>query len=322
MQGVTVRTVAGYQATYAETANSADLVDRRHFNGGQQTAYQMDVHKPALVRCVTLNLVHGEPNSERRLAEQLGRGVDDRTVGRHLQAMGWRAAEAAGLSEEVAAYLEAEQQRAYWAGVAGQPLETTKSPSGIASPAQGRPSSARCPPKSSFTVFCNMYCPKALSRCATMASLVPPTVTSSRPSARNSARAPPARPSSRMTLTRTRRPIFHRPPSPGLLAACGVPPAATSCSTRPASRPSDARRHEPSGSNHKISLSPRHSQANLRCRSRSPTHWRLSSARRSFASRRLPPASSVRLSAMGHLPRYPFWEYNICQPYDVARCLA
>ena len=125
MQGVTVRTVAGYQATYAETANSADLVDRRHFNGGQQTAYQMDVHKPALVRCVTLNLVHGEPSSERRLAEQLGRGVDDRTVGRHLQAMGWRAAEAAGLSEEVAAYLEAEQQRAYWAGVAGQPLETT-----------------------------------------------------------------------------------------------------------------------------------------------------------------------------------------------------
>jgi hypothetical protein len=103
VQGVTVRTVAGYQAIYAETANSADLVDRRHFNGGQQTAYQMELHKPALVRCVTLNLVHGEPNSERRLAEQLGCGVDDRTVGRHLQAMGWRAAEAAGLSAEVAA---------------------------------------------------------------------------------------------------------------------------------------------------------------------------------------------------------------------------
>ena len=122
-QGVTVRTVAGYQATYAETANSADLVDRRHFNGGQQTAYQMEPHKPALVRCATLNLVRGEPNSERRLAEQLGHEVDDRTVGRHLNEMGWRAAEAAGLAEEVAAYLEAERQRAYWAGVASQPLE-------------------------------------------------------------------------------------------------------------------------------------------------------------------------------------------------------
>jgi hypothetical protein len=122
-QGVTPRTVEGYQATYAETANSADLVDRRHFGAGQQTAYQMEPHKPALVRCVTLNLVRGEPNSERRLAEQLGHGVDDRTVGRHLNEMGWRAAEAAGLAEEVAAYLEAERQRAYWAGVAGQPLE-------------------------------------------------------------------------------------------------------------------------------------------------------------------------------------------------------
>ena len=130
VQGVTVRTVAGYQATYAETANSADLVDRRHFNGGQQTAYQMEPHKPALVWCATLNLVRGEPNSERRLAEQLGRGVDDRTVGRHLSEMGWRAAEAAGLADEVAAYLEAERQRAYWAGVAGQPLESVRPDSG------------------------------------------------------------------------------------------------------------------------------------------------------------------------------------------------
>ena len=48
VQGVTPRTVEGYQATYAETANSADLVDQRHFNGGQQTAYQMESHKPAL----------------------------------------------------------------------------------------------------------------------------------------------------------------------------------------------------------------------------------------------------------------------------------
>lgn len=90
----------------------------------------MEPHKPALVRCVTLNLVRGEPNSARRLAAQLGHGVDDRTVGRHMQAMGWRAAEAAGLAEEVAAYLAAERQRAYWAGVAGQPLESERPDSG------------------------------------------------------------------------------------------------------------------------------------------------------------------------------------------------
>lgn len=123
VQGVTPRAVEAYCATYATTGNSADLVDRRHFNRGQQTDYRMEPHKPALVRCATLNLLRGERNSERRVAEQLG-GVDDRTVGRHLHEMGWRAAGEAGLAEEVAAYLQAERQRAYWAGVAGQPLES------------------------------------------------------------------------------------------------------------------------------------------------------------------------------------------------------
>ncbi len=37
--------------------------------------------------------------------------------------MGWREAEAAGLAEEVTAYLNAERLRAYWAGVGGEPLE-------------------------------------------------------------------------------------------------------------------------------------------------------------------------------------------------------
>lgn len=126
IQGVRPRTVAAYGATYAATGNSADLIDRRHFNGGQQTDYRMAPHQPALVRCATLNLLRGERNSERRVASQLG--VDDRTVGRHLLEMGWRAAEEAGLAEEVAAYLQAERQRAYWAGVAGQPVDSLSLP--------------------------------------------------------------------------------------------------------------------------------------------------------------------------------------------------
>jgi hypothetical protein len=92
----------------------------------------MEVHKPALVRCATLNLLRGERNSEHRLAEQLGHRVSDRTVGRHLAEMGWRAVEEAGLAEEVAAYLDAERQRAYWAGVAGEPPEMVLAGGGAA----------------------------------------------------------------------------------------------------------------------------------------------------------------------------------------------
>jgi hypothetical protein len=127
VQGVTSRTVEGYVATYARGGNSADLLDRRHFNGGQRTDYRMEPHKPELIYQVTLNLVSGERNSERGLAEQLGGVVDDRTVGRHLQEMGWRAAEAAGLGEAVAAYLDGERRRAWWAGVAGEPLASVLS---------------------------------------------------------------------------------------------------------------------------------------------------------------------------------------------------
>jgi len=127
MQGVTPRTIEAYQATYARTGNSVDLMDRRHFNPGQQTDYRMEPHKPELIRQVTLNLVRGEENSERGLEAQLGHVVDDRTVGRHLKAMGWRAAAEAGLAEEVAAYVDAKRRRAYWAGTAGEPLESVLS---------------------------------------------------------------------------------------------------------------------------------------------------------------------------------------------------
>ena len=124
VQGITPRTVEAYQATYAITGDSGALVDRRHFNVGQQTAYRMAPHKPSLVRRAALNLLQGQRNSGRRLAGQLNDAVDDRTVDRHLDDMGWRAAEEAGLREEVAAYLDAERRRAYWAGVERQPLET------------------------------------------------------------------------------------------------------------------------------------------------------------------------------------------------------
>jgi hypothetical protein len=127
MQGMTARTIEAYQATYARTGNSIDLIDRRHFNPGQQTDYRMEPHKPELIRQATLNLVRGEENSERGLAAQLGHVVDDRTVGRHLKAMGWRAAAEAGLAEEVTAYVDAERRRAYWAGVAGESLESVLS---------------------------------------------------------------------------------------------------------------------------------------------------------------------------------------------------
>jgi hypothetical protein len=124
VQGVTPRTVEAYQATYAKARSSADLMDRRHFNPGQQTDYGMEPHKPQLVRHATLNLMQGRENSERGLAKQMGYAVGDRTVGRHLHEMGWRAAEEAGLREEVAAYMDAERERAYWAGVARKPLKS------------------------------------------------------------------------------------------------------------------------------------------------------------------------------------------------------
>jgi len=124
VQGVTTRTVEEYRTRYAETGNSADVMDRRHFNPGQLTDYRMEPHKPELIRQVTLNLVRGEGISERGLAARLDGVVDDRTVGRHLREMGWRAAVDSGLAEEIGTYLDAERRRAYFAGVDGAPLES------------------------------------------------------------------------------------------------------------------------------------------------------------------------------------------------------
>jgi len=120
VQGVMPRTVEAHRTTYAETGNSADLIDRRHFNPGQLTDYRMEPHKPKLISQATLNLVRGERISERELAARLDGVVDDRTVGRHLHEMGWRAAVEAGLREEIDAYLDAERRRAYFAGVDGE----------------------------------------------------------------------------------------------------------------------------------------------------------------------------------------------------------
>ena len=128
VQGVTPRTVEGYRATYAETGNIADVMDRRHFCPGQQTDYGMEPHKPGLIRQATLNLMQGKPNSERGLAAQLGYEIGDRAVGRHLHKIGWRGAEESGLAEEIAAYIDAERERAYWAGVSGETLESVLGP--------------------------------------------------------------------------------------------------------------------------------------------------------------------------------------------------
>ncbi len=129
VQGVKVRTIEAHLAIYAETGNSADVMDRRHYNPGQLTDYRMEPHKPELIRQATLNLVRGEKNSERGLAAQLDGMVDDRTVGRQLHEIGWRAAEEAGLAEEVSACLDAERTRAYLTCVAGEPLESVLSSS-------------------------------------------------------------------------------------------------------------------------------------------------------------------------------------------------
>ena len=128
VQGVTPRTVEGYRAMYAKTGNIAAVMDRRHFCAGQQTDYGMEPHKPELIRQATLNLVQGKPNSERGLAAQLDHKVGDRAVGRHLHKIGWRGAEDAGLAEEIAAYIDAERERAYWAGVSGETLESVLGP--------------------------------------------------------------------------------------------------------------------------------------------------------------------------------------------------
>jgi hypothetical protein len=119
---ITPRTVQEHCATYTATGDSADLVDRRHFNPGQQTAYRMAAHRPALVAQWARNLVSGQATSGRNLAAQLAHVVDDRTVDRHLDEMGLRAAEAGGLRADIQATIAARERVAYCAGIARQPL--------------------------------------------------------------------------------------------------------------------------------------------------------------------------------------------------------
>jgi len=120
--GVTPRTVQAHCATYTATGDSADLVDRRHFNPGQQIAYRMAAHRPALVAQWTRNLVNDQATSGRHLAAQLDHVVDDRTIDRHLDELGLRAAEAAGLRAELQATIAERERVAYCAGIARQPL--------------------------------------------------------------------------------------------------------------------------------------------------------------------------------------------------------
>lgn len=122
LAGVSVPIILARCAEYQATRSSLSLVDRRHFNPGQQTAYRMEAYRSAAVSRWTLNLLTGESNSGRHLAVQLEEAVDDRTIDRFLNGNGLRQAEAAGLRQEVEAYLRQLQQAAYWAGGRREPL--------------------------------------------------------------------------------------------------------------------------------------------------------------------------------------------------------
>ena len=69
--GVTERSAREYVQEYRESGSSLAVIDRRHFNRGQQVEYRLAEHKAGLIRQVTLNLLQGESNSERGLVEQL-----------------------------------------------------------------------------------------------------------------------------------------------------------------------------------------------------------------------------------------------------------
>ena len=119
--GVSVTTILARCTKYQATRSSLSLVDRRHFNPGQQTAYRMEAHRSAVVSQWALNLLSGESNSGRHLAAQL-EVVGDRTVDRFLNRSGLRQAEADGLRQDMEAYLRQQRQIAYWAGVRREPL--------------------------------------------------------------------------------------------------------------------------------------------------------------------------------------------------------
>lgn len=117
-----LRTVQRDLATYEGERDGACWVDRRRFNAGQHTAYRAVEYGAELVRQWVLNLLTDAPNHGRHLEEQLDGVLDDRTIDRALKRQGLRAAEQAGLRQEVQDFLEAIRQAAYWAGVEGQPL--------------------------------------------------------------------------------------------------------------------------------------------------------------------------------------------------------
>lgn len=121
--GLSLRTVQRDQAAYEWEQDSACWVDRRRFNLGQRTAYRAAKYGAALASQWVLNLLTDTPNNGRRLEEQLGGVLDDRTIDRALKRLGLSAAEEAGLRQQVQDFLEAIRQAAYWAGVEGNPLE-------------------------------------------------------------------------------------------------------------------------------------------------------------------------------------------------------
>jgi hypothetical protein len=120
--GVSVETVLARCIDYRESGSSLGLVDGRHFNPGQQTAYRMEAQQADAVSQWLMNLLTGESNSGRHLSNQLGQAVDDRTVDRFLKRNGMRQAEDAGLRQKVEAYQRQQLEAAYWAGVRREPL--------------------------------------------------------------------------------------------------------------------------------------------------------------------------------------------------------
>lgn len=121
--GFSLRTVQRDRAAYQQQQDSACLVDRRRFNVGQHTAYRAAPYEPQLITHWVLNLLHDAPNHGRHLEAQLGKQLDDRTIDRSLERLSLKAAEAAGVRQQVQAYVEAVRQAAYWAGVERKPLE-------------------------------------------------------------------------------------------------------------------------------------------------------------------------------------------------------
>ncbi len=120
--GVQKRKVREYVKRYQANSDSHALVDRRRFSQGQKKTYRMEEHSGPAVKVWTMNLLRDEPTSGRTLEQQLQRVVSARTIDRFLQKSGLREAEELGLRQNVKLFLQQEREKAYWAGVAGEPL--------------------------------------------------------------------------------------------------------------------------------------------------------------------------------------------------------